>query len=324
MPSIHDILSKPNLTLNSSPVPWGQNTYDDRWTWVSDWTPWTDFTLQNLTAMYSKVLNSSWMGPQPVDIATAFDQVIRDEASLDLFLAKYIWPSVNLALSQASLILGLGQNIYVGSGTWCCGSKSPDWGLVSDLNGALSPEKFRNLLPGDTKLSAKWAPEMKTSPQDSVRDQWRAPLRQVGTYAEYSRCRYGFLITDAALVVLRFTKEHIGDGLAATRPTRTVAQRHQSHQRTPSEETNGSSQPISRPNESFGAQSYDDNNSVADVDLEMRPPEFAVIPMADSGKDVLTVKFALFCLCLMASSGCGNLDYGYPRFNHWRRDPKVP
>ncbi|KAG6104763.1 hypothetical protein E4U13_008232 [Claviceps humidiphila] len=123
---------------------------------------------------------------------------------------------------------------------------------------------------------------------------------------------------------MRFTKEHIDDGLSATRPTRTVTQRHQPHQRTLSEETNGSSQPISGPNESFGAQSYDDNDSEAGISREMRPPEFAVIQMTDSGKDILTVKFALFCLCLMASSGCGDLDCMYPPFDSWRKDQQGP
>ncbi|KAG5955644.1 hypothetical protein E4U57_003277 [Claviceps arundinis] len=324
MLSIHDVLSLPNPPLDSSAVTWGQNTFGKGWKDVQDWEPWTDFTFENLTSMYSQVLDAPWIGIQPTDDVSAFDRVIRDELSFVLFLAKYIWPSINFALKQATVILGLGQNtIYLGPGTWCCGRKVPDWSLVSELTG-VSRAKFDNLLPGDAKLSAKWKPEMKTSPVARLQRQWRLPVSQVATYANQSHCRYGYIITDAALVVLRFTKEHIDDGLSATRPTRTATQRHQSHQRTPSEETNESSQPISRPNESFGAQSYDNNDPATDINLEMRPPEYAVIYMADSGKDMLTVKFALFCLCLMASSGCGDLDCMYPPFNSWRKDQQGP
>ncbi|KAG6103683.1 hypothetical protein E4U14_006130 [Claviceps sp. LM454 group G7] len=151
---------------------------------------------------------------------------------------------------------------------------------------------------------------------DTERQQWKLPVSQVATYAKQTRCRYSFLITDKVLVVLRFTKERIGEGLSATRPTRTPQTR--SHQRVPSDETNQSSQSMSMPNDSFGAQSYDDNDSVADVNAELQPPEYAEIKMSAKGKDVLTVKFALFCLCLMASSGCGQLDYEYPPFDSWR------
>lgn len=52
----------------------------------------------------------------------------------------------------------------------------------------------------------------------------------------------------------------------------------------------------------------------------MRLPEYAVIPWANSGKDKLTVKFAIFCLCLMASIGRSDLDCNYPPFDSWRKD----
>ncbi|KAG6245828.1 hypothetical protein E4U23_005032 [Claviceps purpurea] len=203
MPSIHDILSGPKLPLDSSSVSGGSNTYDNDWKLVSDWTSWKDFTIENLTAMYATILNAPWKDNLPNDVTSGFDQVVRDELSLDYFLAKYIWPSVNLALMQARSILSLGSaQLYLGTGSWYQGRKLPHWGLALDPNG-LSPGKFDNLAILSRYLH---------------------------------QCRYGFIITDAALVVPRFTKEHIDDCLSATRPTRTLQAR--SHQRVPSDETN--------------------------------------------------------------------------------------
>ncbi|KAM3448793.1 hypothetical protein MY3296_007479 [Beauveria thailandica] len=242
---------------------------------------------------------------------------IRDEQSMDYFLAKYVWPSVNGALVQATSILEWGQELlYLGPGSWCQGTGPPDWGLVSNLK-STSEGKFWNLLPGDTKLSVKWYPAMSLSENQSERYQWTLPLSQVSTYAAQSECRYGFLITDQALVVLRFTKERIGQGLAATRPSRTVLP--QTHQRIVSNETDVSSLMDAMSLGSFGAQSYDDHDITGAANVEFLPPEYAVIPMSARGKDTLTVKFSIFCLCLMAAGGCGNVDHGYPPLDSWRR-----
>ncbi|KAG7408476.1 hypothetical protein Forpe1208_v012027 [Fusarium oxysporum f. sp. rapae] len=71
--------------------------------------------------------------------------------------------------------------------------------------------------------------------------------------------------------------------------------------------------------DSFGAQAYNDHDLAGAANVEFLPPEYAVIPMSAHGKDTLTVKFSIFCLCLMAAGGCGNVDYGYPPLDSWRR-----
>ncbi|RTE72673.1 hypothetical protein BHE90_012912 [Fusarium euwallaceae] len=249
-------------------------------------------------------------------MASAFDRQIRDEKSLDYFLAKYIWPHVNGALVQATSTLEWGQEVfYLGPGSWCHGTGPPDWGLVSNCR--TEQGKFWNLLPGDTKLSAKWQPDMLLSQNESERHQWTLPLSQVSTYAAQSACRYGFVVTDQALVVLRLTKERIGEGLAATRPSRTVELR--THQRIASNETDVSSLLESMSLDSFGAQSYADNDLADSANAELLPPEYAVIPMSAHGKGRLTVKFSIFCLCLMAGNRYRNIGYGYPPLDTWRQ-----
>lgn len=232
---------------------------------------------------------------------------------MDYVLAKYIWPHVNGALTQATSILGWGDEVfYLAPGSWCHGSGPPDWGLVSNYR--LTEGKFWNLLPGDTKLSAKWQPGMLESENDSERIQWSLPLSQVSTYAANSNCRYGFIITDEALVALRFAKEPIGEGIASTRPTRGPDPRL--HQRVASGGTDVSSLLDSMSLDSFGAQSYHDSEH---AHAEFLPPEYVVIPWTAHGKGRLSIKLSVFCLSLMAAAN-GNILDDYPPLDSWRQE----
>lgn len=81
----------------------------------------------------------------------------------------------------------------------------PDWGAIrrSSLN------KNSNILPGDTKLSKKWSSD--DIERGYCENRWTAscdwfsPLKQIYTYCVRANARYGYLITDKELVVLRIT-----------------------------------------------------------------------------------------------------------------------
>ncbi|KAG6070642.1 hypothetical protein E4U16_006717 [Claviceps sp. LM84 group G4] len=275
MSTIHDVLAQPSPEPDLGWASRGPNVYNESWVHVSEWTPWVDFTLQNLTSIYAQVLNASWSGEdsQSIGISGRGDLLVSDERSLNFFLDKYLWPFVNRALEQAASIINLGpEPLGLGLGSFGQNTASPDWGLFSMPN-PLPQEKLDILLPGLTKLSTKWYPEMRFSKHESARSEWAVPLSQVSTCAALSDCRYGFLITDESLVVLRFTKKRV---------------------------------------DASGTQSGDENVPAGAINAELLPPEYAVIPMSASGKDNLTVKLAVFCLCLMASGGHDKLDYGYP------------
>ncbi|CCE30814.1 hypothetical protein E4U22_001593 [Claviceps purpurea] len=307
------------MQLDSSAVPFGLNTFSHAWDRLDEWKVWKDFTFQNLMAMYSEVLNARWERPQPASRLSRVECQIRDERSMDHYLAKFIWPSVNGALDQASRILDWGSDtMLLGTGTWARGDEDyvPDWALVS-MPALVTGGTLASYLPGDTKLSAKWQPFMSSTGEARDKEQWTLPLSQIGAYAKEANCRYGFIVTDKTLVVLRFAKERIGEGLAAGRPIRTVAL--QSHRRTPSEETVVSSHTVTT-SSSFGAQSFDEEDPAHNINLEFCPPEYATIPMSASGKGQLTYKFAMFCLCLMAYGGRRELGYDYPPLNSWRRE----
>ncbi|KAG6209355.1 hypothetical protein E4U34_007640 [Claviceps purpurea] len=266
MSTIHDVLARPSPEPDLGWASHGPNVYSESWLPVSEWTPWVDFTIQNLTSTYAQVLNAHWSGgdPQSIGISGRFDLLVPDERSL---------VPVAIRERRAASIINLGQELLgLGPGSFGQNIASPDWGLFSVPTPA-SQEKLDILLPGLTKLSTKWYPEMRLSEHESVRSEWASPLSQVSTCAALSDYRYGFLITDEALVVLRFTKKRV---------------------------------------DASGTQSGDDNDPAGVVNVELLPPEYAVIPMSASGKDNLTVKLAVFCLCLMASGGHDKLDYGYP------------
>ncbi|CZR49226.1 uncharacterized protein FPRO_09033 [Fusarium proliferatum ET1] len=146
---------------------------------------------------------------------------------------------------------------------------------------------FANILPGDTKLDAKWSPWMS---------------EDTGRY----RTRYGFIITDANLVALRITRELIGAGLAQTRPRREAAV-FVGHQRHSSDATMGSGD---------GSSSvYSDDSP---LEWSYHDPEYAIIPWNAHGKEVLTIKLALWSLIMMATSGDRGIDYSYPPLDSWR------
>lgn len=124
---------------------------------------------------------------------------------------------------------------YYGAGS-AVGS-SADWALRSVAH-TYEMGTYRPLLLGETKLSAKWTPDF----SQTTMVQWSNPLSQAQYYCSASSdkgLRYGFIITDQHLVVLRLATEPIDDGLAAARSQRGGA--YQSHQRVASGSTDLSS-----------------------------------------------------------------------------------
>lgn len=99
----------------------------------------------------------------------------------------------------------------------------PDWSLCSNSH-LLNERLFHNLLPGDTKLSIKWRSSMRGT---DAHYPWKDPVRQILYYMDGLRVCYGWLITDAELVVLRASAQLTGLGQAVDQPRR--AESHGSH-----------------------------------------------------------------------------------------------
>lgn len=106
----------------------------------------------------------------------------------------------------------------------------PDWAGVKAAR-----DGYRNCCPGETKLSTKW------HSVDERKDHYYWPTAQVLNYCGKEwKPRYGYLITQEELALLRFSRERISSGLAAHRSPRVIVLQtaaptqsasHQSHQR---------------------------------------------------------------------------------------------
>lgn len=114
------------------------------------------------------------------------------------------------------------------------------------------------MLPGDTKLDSKWQPGIIDTRDYS---EWQKVVAQVATYMASHFSRYGFIITDAVLVVLRLTRCEVGPGLAADRPRRVAAAGHARHSSDVSMASDGST--------------FQDNDALL---WDYHDPEYAVMP----------------------------------------------
>ncbi len=97
----------------------------------------------------------------------------------------------------------------------------PNWGAVKNSTiDVKSKGKAKNILPGDTKLSSKWSSST-INPGDiekhDVRQDWYQPIAQIFTYCVRNNARYGYLITDKELVVIRVGPENQTDNFDSQR-----------------------------------------------------------------------------------------------------------
>jgi hypothetical protein len=174
-------------------------------------------------------------------------------------------------------------------------------------------ENLPHFWPVIRSSAARWQPELYLTNYE----QWRRPIQQILTYSNEIQCRYGFLLTDRELVVFQFAKEHVGPGIATTRGTRQT-QATQTHRRVLSgvSQLSESVQAMSISIESSsGAQSYVESGQ----GLEYQDPKYRIIPWENEGEEKLTVKLALFYLCMMAGYGSRHVSSGYPCLNTWWR-----
>ena len=184
---------------------------------------WRDFEFETLIEMYGgtfrRMLESRHDLKDHSVIAAKPHRQIYDEASLQSLLEKSNGQVVSdaLAAAQKEGPSNLAQNpIYLAKGGQARspevavskrGKKlEPDWAGKKEPAGCVGLPP--NILPGDTKLSSKWhSSNMRFG---IVRDmdnseKWLPAIRQIYTYCVKANARYGFLITDQELLVVRIS-----------------------------------------------------------------------------------------------------------------------
>ncbi|KAJ2898884.1 hypothetical protein MKZ38_003604 [Zalerion maritima] len=295
MVSVLRVLTQPNVGVSAEAVTHGSNSIVTTSIAVENWQPWPDFDYGTLTRIFRRELDEEYRGePEPRPLNN--DLRICNEETLEDVLRRFISPIVNYALNWQ-----LGSPHY-GRGSRCGPGYRPDWSVISasclDEYG-----RYANVLPGDTKLDAKWWSGM-VDEEDNF-GEWQKVVSQIVTYMASHNTRYGFIITDACVVALRITRRPIGVGLAAGRPRREAAAGAASgHQRHISDITMTS-----------GASSYHDDDP---LQWEYHNPEYINIPWGAHGRGRLTIKLALWCLAMMATNGDSYIDYSYPDLDSWR------
>ncbi len=198
----------------------GYNVYPDRT------ELWDDFELASFDAALDGALKAGLaqrhqLRKHPVLSNLPFREV-HDEKSLEAFLILWTWQIVSEALAAAQKPSPQSSSddvVYMVHGGQASISQAtdkyslyPDWGAVqrpadgSDLHRSV---KRKNILPGDTKLSSKWSSTKISADQGEMNDDDQYPISQIYRYCCNTNSRYGYLITDKELVVVRIDMESL-------------------------------------------------------------------------------------------------------------------
>ncbi|KAG8413426.1 hypothetical protein J3458_012987 [Metarhizium acridum] len=216
MPAVLEALQWPTVNFDASAASPGPNTRAKTDIVVETWENWTDFTFENIMAMYGPMLARPYLGqrePRPLKK----DLEVYDETSVDDGLRRFMMPIINSALHSMMRKEELSDAPYYCRGTRCdLYEFKPDWAAVSDL--VTDKREYKNLVGGDTKVSSKFGPDMLL---DNFKE-WQKVLTQIAAYADHLGVRYNHILTDQGAVVLRFSRRRIAPGIAANLPKRST------------------------------------------------------------------------------------------------------
>ena len=221
--SLLEYLGAKNPSIIRDACPSGGNTKSKKRTYLrpTQIGKWEDFDYHSLRSMYGGALGRALGLEVSCQEFSTIPQLpfcgIADEDSLEALLVKWNQSVVPEALSKGQECLYKHQSrkkIYMAKGGQACfrdsGKFYPDWAGIQASTGKIDGEsdesKPKNLLPGDTKLSKKWSSQnIVVGPVQTVytSKDWISPLEQVYTYCVKANARYGYVITDTELVVIR-------------------------------------------------------------------------------------------------------------------------
>lgn len=131
------------------------------------------------------------------------------------------------------------------------------------------------------------------------------------TYTASQSVRYGFIVTDAVVVVLRIAREYSGPGLAAGRPRR-LARSGPPGGRSQTLDTSIRLSGPGGPSQASSEPYSDDDPLEWDYGVECQ-----AIPWSNHGEQ-LTAKLALWALAMISLHGDSYIDYSYPGLDTWR------
>lgn len=293
--TILQYLTTPNLNL-SVEVSGPTYTTHDAWAPVESIQPWPDFTYDILVNRFRDVLRLSI---DPFNYVSAFENaqlnIITSEPSFDIALAGNI-AKVSSALHKVkkSLFLGGGSRI-IKDQSW----GRPDWGAGDSTIGyAARPDICQGILCGDTKVL--WDPREASKFVNDKREHYErltsrrntvSPFEQVQHYCQQWGTRYGFIITDKSLVVVRLKLSPPSPSQRQLRQLRDT--QSSGHKRILSDAST-----MTDVSETFSAMSFEPPYDEQDIG----GLEVATIPWDHGKGKVVTVDLALFLLVLLAET----------------------
>lgn len=220
-------LRSPDPTVNGDRCPKGGNTTRSSYDTPREVLEWKDFEYETLTRIYGgrlcDILNQTFDLFDFTNIPDFPFCRYYDEDSFQGLLVKWNWSVVSEALTKSQpLLLQAQDHVYMVKGGQAPSPKAkaggkeksrgwkPDWGCVVADNGPIivpgDEVTEPSLLPGDSKVSKKWSSSLIEPGRVQNRwgnKNWLSPLRQIYSYCLSHNRRYGYLITDIELVVVR-------------------------------------------------------------------------------------------------------------------------
>jgi hypothetical protein len=299
--SLIDYLKQPNPRVNSNSSWEGTNTASTTNTYMvpRKIVEWKDFTHDTLQAIYGDILKVEILEQDLPDFGRhlPFHLLhIQDEDSLEALLVRWNNAVVSYALSMTpchnnSSSEGYHPNeIHMARGghAWIPNipnkkSLRPDWAGITDHlthQNEKTPRRkcYINILPGDSKLSTKW--RSSRHPTDA---EFKKPFSQLFKYCELANVRYGYLLTQEELVVVRVSRREQEEASDSDAPRRMSGR--QVHKQLKKEQ---------------GAIHVPKDEMVGIY----RVLEFKSIPWeneAGAAGDPLSINLALWCLHMMAA-----------------------
>ena len=308
MITISQYLRRPNPTVDSTYSRAGSNTANTKYPPLGGIRNWTEFSAAVLRPLYRSVLDQTANFPAPQTLSS-FELEVHDEDSLEHILSKTIISEVSTALREAWRYCHRSwsedyQCVDAGRGGRAKADNEdsqyrPDWAAVQSgcMNNAGTA--YFNLCPGDTKLSSKWGSRF--SNQEII---FNPSLTQIQFYCgELYNVRYGYVITQAELCVVRVSREDIGSGLAEGRPARLRACSSLQPADSSGRSSSLSSMSGISPTPSLSRQAPTSSSWQEEhPNTDYRPIEVKFIPWVQNDQKNLSVKEALFFLHMMAGA----------------------
>ncbi len=251
----------------------------DHHTAATEWLPWCDFTYKALAKLpegalsmqHSSITTTTTASRKPSAPAT-----ISSCEMLDAALQRHVMPAVNDCLRSCGLSAAYRRSRSKHGPCWLC--------VPHDARDGGST-KATTLAVGITRLSTQFAPEAESGPDGMDRRRRDDTMNSVLVHMAAHATRYGFVVTDDALVVLR----------AGTKPSSSSVGVHPGHHGD--REGHGhDSPPASR-------------QKLARDDLAR--VEHVVVRWNETQPKTLTVKLALWGVAALAECFGSHVDSSY-------------